>query len=201
MEDTKLTLALLLAFSLSGCVLAGKPGLKAKTPAAVKPAGPPAPVVATSPPPPPAPLSTPQTNVQLPDPQPISPEALATTLPTEEPAAPPAPAAAKPPQRRTAAPSTPPAPPVTPEPEREPLQEVVPPNELSKLREETASGIRDARQRIAQVELRPVSRQQRNSIDRIASFIRQADEMDRLGNYRQASELANKALALARELK
>ena len=117
MRYTELTLAVLLAVSLSGCTLRGKPLFKGKTPAAVKPVAPPPPVVAAKPAPP-EPLSIPQTNVRLPEPQPISPEALATTVAPEEPAAPPTSPAPKPPTRRTAAPNPPATQPAAPEPER-----------------------------------------------------------------------------------
>ena len=206
MRYTKLTLAILLALSLSGCVLGGKPLTKAGTPPAVKPQ----PAAAPSAPTAPVPrntLSIPQTNVQLPDPQPLTPEALATTLPLDEPPAPPA-AAPKPPARPRQAAGTPlPAPatqPATPPPqqeaERAPLQEVVPVNEQTRLHDETTASKQEARQRVKQVEGRQVTRKQQNTIDRIMSFLRQADDMERRGNLRQASELAGKALALAREL-
>jgi hypothetical protein len=189
-----------MAISLGGCTVRKQQVAKAAPPA-------PKPVAPPKPAPPPEPLSIPQTTAELPAPQPITPEALATTLPPGEPP-PPLPAPIKPPARVTprpgAAPPRPePAPPaaVTPtEPERQPISEVIPPNELNRMREEAEARRREVAQLIRRIPKGRL-RQQQNSVDRITVFLKQADDAEQRGDMRQASELAGRALVLARELK
>ena len=84
MRSGKAVTVVLLAISLAGCVLRGKPPVAASVPVA------PAPTPLPKPPaPPPEPLSEPQTKVTLPAPQPLTPEAYASTLPPDEPPPPP----------------------------------------------------------------------------------------------------------------
>jgi len=194
-------LAACLALSFTGCVLRGKqPVAKATTPP---------PVVTPPPPPPPKPLSTPQTDVQLPAYQPLTPEAIASTLPAEEPP-PPAPAP-KPPARGarpqgTTPPKTvevtPQGPPVpaTPEPEQPRIQDALTPDEGKRLQEEAESNKREIRQRIDAIPPHRLNRQQNILMKRIRTFVDQSDEAQRRGEMRQAAELAQRALVLAKEL-
>jgi hypothetical protein len=202
MRRAEALLIIAMAVSLGGCVFR-KPQTAKAAPAAPKPA------VATAPAPPPEPLSVPQTNVELPQPQPISPEALATTLPAGEPPAPPAPpprTPARTPARTGGTPPRvePPAPaPATPpatEAERPPISEVTPVAELKRMQEEAEGRRQEVAQLIRRIP-RGRLRQQQNSVDRINSFLKQAQDAEKRGDMRQASELAGRALVLARELK
>jgi hypothetical protein len=186
-----------LAISLSGCIFGRKPKV-------VK-AAPPPPKPATVPAPPPLPqsLSIPQTNVQLPPPQPLSPEALATTLPREE--TPSAPVPVRTPPRRPPAPrpevATPaPAPVTPPTEERPPIQEALPQSEQRRLAEEAAARSRDALKLVDQLQQQRLSPAQQSIVDRVKSFLKQAGEARDRGDLRQASELAGRALQLAKSL-
>jgi hypothetical protein len=191
-----------MAVGLGGCVVRKQPTAKA-APAAPKP------VAAAAPAPAPEPLSIPQTNVTLPPPQPVSPEALATTLPAGEPPPPPpapsrntsrpAPRPGGTPQRTepaTPAPATPPA----VETERPAIVEVTPKAELIRLQEEAETRRREVAELIRRIP-RNRLRQQQGSVDRINTFLKQAEDAERRGDMRQASELAGRAAVLARELK
>src|SRR5215813_444319 len=79
MRRVEALLAVAAALALAGCALRAKPTVTAA-------ASPPKPVIPAAPPPAPAPLSIPQTNVQLPPPQPVNPDALVTEEQPEEPA-------------------------------------------------------------------------------------------------------------------
>jgi hypothetical protein len=198
MKRLRVLLAAGLVLSLSGCAFHRKPQV-------AKAAPPPKPVTAPAPAPLPQPLSIPQTNVQLPPSQPLSPEALATTEPHEE-----APAAVPPrtPPRRTvqAAPKpveavAPPPVTVTPAPEeRQPIQEVLPPGEVHRLAEETDARKRDTLRVLEQVQPQRLTATQRQIVDRVQAFLKQSDDAKQRGDMRQASELAGRALVLAKEL-
>ena len=82
MKLTEAILAACMAMSLAGCALRGAPKTAHTTPPAPNPV-----VTQAVPPPPPAPLSIPQTNVDLPKSQPLDPEALVTLPPPPEPPA------------------------------------------------------------------------------------------------------------------
>jgi len=194
-------LAACLALSLTGCVLRGKqPVAKATTPP---------PVVAPPPPPPPKPLSTPQTDVQLPAYQPLTPEAVASTFPPEEPP-PPAPAP-KPPSRGSrpqgtttpkpveVTPQGPPVPAIQ-EPERPRIQDALDPEEVKRLQDEADGTRREIKQRIDAIQAHRLNRQQNILVKRIRTFVDQSDEAQRRGEVRQAAELAQRALVLAKEL-
>lgn len=190
-----------IALSLSGCVLHKPQAAKAAPP-------PPKPVALPAPAPPPEPLSIPQTNVDLPPPQPVSPEALATTQPAGEP--PPAPGPVRTPPRpaprpggtpaRTEPPATPPVAPPAAEPAHPPISEVTPAAELKRLQEEAGARRQEVTQLIRHIP-RSRLREQKNTVDRINVFLKQAEDAERRGDMRQASELAGRALVLARELK
>ena len=189
------------ALCLSSCSLRKPQTVKAAPP-------PPAPAAAPAPTPPAEPLSIPQTDVHLAPPQPVTAEAAATAGLPEEPAGTPAPPRTVVRPRQPAAPkpetqappaATTPAPPA--EPERPPIQEVTPAAEQKRLQDETASRTREVRQLIDPLDRRRLNRQQRGVLDRVQSFLKQSDEAERRGDMRQASELVQRALVLARELK
>jgi len=193
-----------MAALLGGCGIR-KPQTAKAAPVAPKPAAP------AAPPPPPEPLSIPQTDVQLPPPQPITEEALATTIPAGEPP-PPAPTIPRstprpitprtggsaPPRPEPAAPA--PATPPAVEAERPPISELTPAPELKRMQEEADGRILEVSELIRRIP-RSRLRQQQPSVERINTFLKQAEEARRRGDMRQASELAGRALVLARELK
>lgn len=202
MKRVEAILAACLALSLTGCVLRAKqPVAKATTP--------PKPVAAPPPAPPPKPLSTPQTDVQLPAYQPLTPEAVASTFPPEEP--PPPPPAPKPPPRgsRPQGNTTPKPVEVTPqgpaipppvEPERPRIQDALSPDEVKRLQEEAENTRREIKQRIDSIPVHRLNRQQNILVKRIRTFVEQSEDAKRRGDVRQAAELAQRALVLAKEL-
>ena len=198
MQRATSILAVAIALTMAGCMLRGKPA--AKAPVAVS-----KPPVAPAPSPPP-PLSIPQTNVQLPTPQPLDPNALATTQPQEELPAPPPMAPPKAPTKsgrstQTATPRVESPPAATPEPGRTPVREVVSSvEEQGRLREEANNHMRETRVRVDAAQSRRLNNKQRTLIDRIQTFLRQSEEAGRRGDWRQASELAGKAVVLAKDL-
>lgn len=190
---------LIAAFSLwlCGCVIGSKRQIAKATPPA------PQPVAPTVPQAPPAPLSIPQTQVELPAPQPIDPAALATSQPAEAP--PETPAKARPPRRappaRSAEPAAATPPPVeTAEPERPPIQDILPAETQKKLQESAQSHKRDVAQLLQQAQSRRLTRQQAGLVKRIEQFVKLSDGAEQSGNMREADEFAERALVLAREL-
>lgn len=205
MKRVELVLSAAIAFGLSGCVLRGKQPQKA----AAVPAVPARPVPAT-PAPPPQPLSIPQTQTQLPEPQPISPAALATIQKPEPP--PPAPQeqgppAPQPPARsavsapRPEPPSVPtPAAPATAETERGNVQELVPVAEAKRLQDAATARKQEVLKALEHLPTRRLTRQQREQVMRIKSFLQLSDEAEKRGDMRQADALAERAQILMREL-
>jgi hypothetical protein len=196
MRVSEALLILAVGIGLSGC--ARKPKTASLPPAPPKPAAP-------APAPPPEPLSVPQTNVHLPPPQPLTPEAIATTQlpggPTAAPTPPPR-TNPRPPRPRPAEPPAVAVPPSAPPPNieagRPPITEVLPSGELKRLQDEAAQRAQEARKLIRQL---PPQRRRQDSVRRIETFLKQAQEAERRGEMRQASELAGRALVLARELR
>ncbi len=189
-----------LAISQAGCVLSGKP--KTTPAAAVPPA--PKPEAAPKPAPPPEPLSVPQTQVQLPPDQPINPDALAAPK-TEEPAPTPtapravrrAPATPKP---ETAAPTAT-APVASPKPEEAaPVQEVLTPEDRTRLEQSAHNKKAEVRQILAQMRGHRATPNEKNELKRIQSLVSQSDQVEKRGDMRQADALAERALILAREI-
>jgi len=191
-------LAIAAAIALGGCSVKKQPQTVSAAPPAPKPAVPAKPA---------EPLSIPQTNVELPPPQLVPSDAL----PPPEPGTTPAPAPAntrqqnRPPQQRPgtqppkpepAAPSTPERPSVT---ERAPIAEVLSAAEAKRLQDEAHGRANEAKQTIASLSARRRN-QQKSVIDRINTFLTQAQEAERRGDMRQASDLAGRAAVLAREL-
>ena len=195
MGRVEVILAFALALLMAGCVLKGKP----KT-APVPPQ--PQPAVQPKPAPPPEPLSIPQTQVQLPPPQPVNPEALAVPTPPEPIEAAPAPK----PVRRTAAGSPPPkpevvAPVVAPaEPERAPIQEIVPPDERRRYQESADASKREIQQLLEQIKAHRLTTEQKKIVIRVRAFVTQSDDAEKRGDMRQADALAERGLVLAKEL-
>lgn len=191
---------LIVALGIGSNACARKPKVANVPPAAPKPAVSPAPA------PPPPPLSIPQTNVHLPPPQPLTPEAIATTqLPGEvpqEPAQPPRQPVRMRPQGPRPVVEQPPAPvtvPVAPPPSG-PYTEVLKPEELKRLQDDAGAKMLEARKLLANI-TRVRRRAQQNAVTRVETFLKQAEEARDRGDMLQASELATRALVLARELK
>jgi hypothetical protein len=152
-----------------------------------------------------------QTNVQLPPPQSVPTDAANAAQASEEtpvaaPTVRPRPTGARQGTATQARPAEqPPQPAVTPpaaaEPDRPRLQEVLPATELTRLKDEATARKTEARQLVEQAKRRRLNRQQTGMVERIDSFIKQAEEAEQHNDMRQASELAERALLLARELK
>jgi len=208
MKRAELVLVVAIAAFLSSCVLGGKQQTAKNVPPVTKPiadATPPAPVRT---------LSTPQTNVELPPHQEIPDGAL------EPPQTPPEPApqpvqAAKPtrnqrpntpprntePAATTAPATTTPAAPETEAP-RPPIQEIVPASDQKRLQDEAAASKREIQQRMETLNrqgrrLKPSEAQTAKLIE---SFVKESGEAEARGDFRAAAELAQRGLALAREL-
>ncbi len=201
MKQTTAVLVVLLAFALASCVLRGKPKAASATPPAPKPA------VTPAPPPPSPPLSIHQTQVDLPSPQAVSPDALATAPPEQPVETPPAqrprrPAPSPAPARAESQPppdQTPAQPPAA-EPERPPVQAIVPAGDLKRLQDSAQARRREARQALAQAQTRRLNQQEQDLIKRIDSFLTQSDQAEARGDMRQADALAERAQVLARGL-
>ena len=203
MKRAEVALVVAMAIALAGCVLHGKQQTAKNTPPAPKPAAEAAPLRN---------LSTPQTNVELPPSQPVNPEALAAPQPPEEPPPSPPPAAAhsgRPrsgtPTQHTEAPgpAAPPATqPATPETEqpRPPIQEIVPAADQKRLQDEAASCQKEIQQRLESIQGRALNHRERQTVTYIESFLKQSEAAEGRGDWRAAAELAERGLALAREL-
>jgi hypothetical protein len=190
-------LAVALAVSMAGCVLKGKPKVAAAPPQ-------PQPAIQPKPAPPPEALSIPQTQVQLPPPQPVNPEALAVPPPPE----PVEPAPAPKPVRRTAAGSPPatkpevvgPVAPPAAEPERAPIQEIVPADERRRYQESAEASKREIRQLVEHARAHRLTAEQKKIVTRIQTFVTQSDDAEKRGDMRQADALAERGLVLAKGL-
>jgi hypothetical protein len=195
------------ALALTGCVLKGKPATTAAAIPAPKPVPPPAP-----PPAPPAPLSIPQTHVDLPAPQTISQEAMASA---EPPGTPPPPAPKPPTKKGTTptpvvaapkpevAPPAPPTPAATPpaESERPPIQDILPPDEVNRLKtgiDNFRNAIRQALERLPQ--RNRLNKRERDAVDTINTFTRLCDDAVNSGDLRKAYGLAERGAVLAQGL-
>src|SRR5262245_36365947 len=192
MQRTTTTLAILLTVPLAGCSLTGKP----KKVQAAPPA--PTPAAATAPAPPP-PLSIPQTNAQLPAPQPVPEGALTTAPPPEEPRPVVIPPPKQPPRAKpqvAAPPKVEATAPPAGEPGRQPVQEVLRPEERTRLMQEAMKARRETRTILTRARRQPKDR-----VDIIKTFIQQSEDYERSGDVRQSNELAQRALVLARELR
>jgi len=216
MSKAPVTAVILSCVMLTGCVLSGK---AAKT-AAATPPPPPKPVVAAPPPPQPtAPLSIPQTQIELPKPQVVDPAALAAEPPLEQPqeqtprtqqrrnAGPPSrPAETTAPPPPTTTPSASPAalpPGVTPpEAPSAPIQEIIPAVEQKRLQEHAVALRSEAKQIVDQFTRRTprLSPQQKDAVTHIYSFLQDSVEAEGKGDMKQAEALAGRAQVLAKDL-
>jgi hypothetical protein len=178
---------------LAGCLLNGKPKTLA---------GAPAPPQTAAPAPPAEPLSIPQTHVDLPAPQPLNPDALATAQPVETPPpAQPKPAPPPKPAHANAAPKpsdqqTPAAEPE--QPTRPQIQEILSPDEESRLRDSAHGHQAQAAALLAAA--KPTTANQRRAEAEIRQFLKQSVEAETAGDMRLADQLAERANILAKEL-
>lgn len=76
----------------------------------------------------------------------------------------------------------------------------LPAAEKNRLRDEANGARREITVLLSRLSAR-VQRQQKDRVDRIKTFIQQSEDAERLGDMRQANELAQRALVLARELR
>ena len=198
MRRMEAILAAAMALALTGCALRGKQ----QAAKAVPP--PPKPVVVAAPPAPPPKLSIPQTDAQLPPPQPVNLEGLAQVTPAEE-----LPAPAQPPRqpRRTssspprAEPAPAPAVPAQPaETDRPPIKEILSPADLDRFQKETAEYKKETQTLLQQALGRRLNSTQQGLVNRINTFVKDSDSAAEHNDWRLAHELANRAVALAREL-
>jgi hypothetical protein len=197
---TLLTIIVLFAISLAGCVASGKPKTPTPAPIVNKPAVAPAPA-------PPPPLSTPQTQVDLPRPQAVNEAALSPdTLPAVVEVVEPAPKTVpQPPRNRAQPPAAPPvaAPPAaTPaETPTQQFQEIIPQAEAKRLMEEAQSRRHEAEQLLDQLGRRPqLSSAQKRVVTDINSFIASSKEAEARGDMKLATALAENARILAKDL-
>ena len=77
---------------------------------------------------------------------------------------------------------------------------MVPAAEQKQLQDAAQASKREANLVLAQMRGRALSASQRDSVQRIRSFVNQSDQAEQRGDMRQASALAERARALAREL-
>jgi hypothetical protein len=94
----------------------------------------------------------------------------------------------------------PPAPATPAEGERPPITELTTPVEQKRLQDEAEARRQEVTELIRHIP-RGRLRQQQNSVERINSFLKQAEDAELRNDMRQANELAGRALVLARELK
>jgi hypothetical protein len=190
------------AAALTGCPPPGKKAPVAAVPVIPQPAPAPAPA------PEPQSLSVPQTHAELPPPQLVPPEALATEQVPETPAEPPSrsnrpkkPGATVAPQPKPETPA--PVAVVTPapaEPPRPTIQEIVSPQERQRLQSAANKARQDTDGLLAQAVRRRLTGSERGLIDRIREFMKLSREEEKSGDMRQADELAERGLTLAKEL-
>jgi len=209
MRHIQIILVAAMAAWLTGCVLTGKQGRNtAAIPATPRQVAPPV----VPPPPPPSQLSIPQTQVELPPAQPVSDEARKTTeAPGEVAAAPPPVTRPKRPANRdpaattrteTVGPATPPpaaAPPPV-ENERPNIQEIISPQEQSRLQAEATKSKREIQQRLDQARRRRLNPQETAIRDEVASYLRLSNEAEKQGDMRKANEFAERGLLRAKDL-
>jgi hypothetical protein len=186
---------------MAGCVLSGKP----KTAAT-----PPPPKTATAATTPAEPLSIPQTNVDLPRPQRIEAGALDTApTPTPAPQAQTKPPVTKPPviprpatTQAKPAEAPPPDPPPTeaaPEaPHPEKIHEILSADEQNKLRDSAHSNQAEAKKLLAAV--KPHTADQQRTWAEVDQFVKQSVQAEATGDMRMASQLAERANVLAKDL-
>lgn len=210
MRRVEAILAAALAIALAGCVVRGQPKTAAAPPPPQPAAAPAAPAQ------PPAPLSIPQTQVQLPPLQPLNPDALPPTTVAAEPPAdvaptapggranrgvrPPAANASPPKPEATPAPVPPPAAPAVVDAPRQPIQEVVSASEQKRLQDSAQARRREIQQWLSTDGRRHMTRHQQSKVTLIRGFLKGSEDAERSGDMRQADALAERAQILLREL-
>ncbi|HLY19743.1 MAG TPA: hypothetical protein VKR61_21100 [Bryobacteraceae bacterium] len=191
--------ALLLLVPLGGCTL--RANKQASAPAPPKPAA----VQAPAPDPQ---LSIPQTAVVLPSPQPLNEDAIPVAAPVAQAPAPEKAPVAPPPTRTVRrAPAGP-----KPEPENDPEPAAAPPVEEQpafrpilnedaerKIKSDIESRKRDIYDRLSRARAHQTKANQA-LINKISSFLTQSDQAAQRGDFKQADDLSDKALILAKEL-
>jgi hypothetical protein len=217
MRRTGAILVLTQVFWLAGCIVGAKPRTARNIPPPPQQQQrAPAPTPAAAP----GPLSSPQTNAELlPPPQPLDQEAVAAAQPPDQP--PPAPAPA--PQRNTANRRRPAGPPqISSKPESDTtaqtpapapaapvdngsrIQEILPPSEQKRLQDEADGRKREVRQVLAQVLAQARGRRltgaKADLKNTIESYLKLSDNVEKLGDMRQADDLAQRAWILAKDL-
>ena len=209
MRTLRTILVVLLAAMLAGCLVRAKQQTAKNIPPAPQPAVKPEPAAVPA-----APLSIPQTQVELPPPQPVNPEALAAAQPPDEtpeppsapprtpggmrrPAGPPPISAPKTEPAATTPPAVPPTPPAEPSPR---IQEIVPPTEQRRLQDLADAHKRETRQLLDQAAARRLNRRETGIKKTIESYLKLSDQAETQGDMRQASDLAERALTLAKDL-
>jgi hypothetical protein len=88
----------------------------------------------------------------------------------------------------------------TPEPPRETVQEIVPPAELKRLKEQAQSRRQEVNKILAQVGRRKMTAARQNTIANIKSFLTLSEEAESHNDMRQADGFAERAQILAKEL-
>jgi predicted S18 family serine protease len=86
------------------------------------------------------------------------------------------------------------------EPERQPIQEVMSADEQKRLQDAADQRKRETRQLLDQARGRALSPQDKNTAQSIEQLLRSSDDSQAKGDMRAASDLAYKALVLARDL-
>ena len=189
-------LAGLLAIALAGCAARAK--TPAANPAVAKTAAPTTPAA-------PAPLSIPQTTVELPKAQPIDPAALEVeTAPPVSAGTVNVPRNPAPPQKKSVPARTDaaPQPPVAAslEPPRQPVQEIVSAADLKRLQDSAQNRKREVARILSAINPKRLSPAQKNVLNSIHSFVKLSDDSERRNEMRQADALAERAQILARDL-
>jgi hypothetical protein len=197
-----------MALLLAGCLVRAKQQTAKYTPPA------PQPVPKAEPAPASAPLSTPQTQVELPPPQPLNPDAVAAAEAPGEPPEPPSP----PPRNTGAARRGTAGPPAIPPPKPEPeaaapaaaaptppensarIQEILPASEQKRFQELADARKREIRQWLEQAGARRLTRSQAGLKRTVESYVKLSDQAEAQGDMRQASEVAERAWILAKDL-
>lgn len=182
MRNTTILLCVMLSVGTGGCSFFGRK----KAPAVVTP---------------PAPVPLPRQDPAVVPPRQAEPEMFpqtppSPTVPVPAPAPAPAPVVPPPPLGRPK-PSTPP--PVQPAPPKPALGQILTPQQQAESRKAYQQSAQAARQALARIQGRALTRDQADSANRVRSFLKQADEAQ-AQDPSAAAQLARRAELLARDL-
>ena len=86
------------------------------------------------------------------------------------------------------------------EPERAPIQEIVPADERKRYQESADASKREIRQLLEQAKSHRLTTDQKKVVTRVQAFVTQSDDAEKRGDMRQADALAERGLVLAKEL-